>query len=129
MRGHFPRVVFKDIISLHPTLLGCVLNVLSYGVYVYKNQSPKRGCFQIKDPKLEYIIKIIIPLCSNPFCKWFWSGLNMLNRYLNTEPNRLFGALGINYHETTIFAVEFSKASPLFSPPASPLFFTSRISN
>ena len=26
-----------------------------------------------------------------PFCKWFWSGLN---GYLNTEPNRVFGALG-----------------------------------
>ena len=27
-----------------------------------------------------------------PFYKWFWSGFN---RYLNTQPNRVFGALGI----------------------------------
>ena len=31
-------------------------------------------------------------LCSIPFYKWFWSGLN---RYLNTQPNKIFGALGI----------------------------------
>ena len=29
---------------------------------------------------------------SNSLCKWFWSGLN---GYLNTEPNKIFGALGI----------------------------------
>ena len=29
-------------------------------------------------------------MLTTAFCKWFWSGLN---RYLNTEPHRVFGAL------------------------------------
>ena len=37
------------------------------------------------------------PLCSHPFCKWFWSGLN---EYLNTF-YRVFGALGNVDHLTS----------------------------
>ena len=48
-------------------------------------------------------------LCSNPFCKWFWNGLN---GYLNTEPNRVFGALGKN-NTSTKKATSFFRFQPL----------------
>ena len=37
-----------------------------------------------------------IPLCSNPFCKWFWSGFWVPNHLL-TGYLEIFGALGNSY--------------------------------
>ena len=61
----------------------------------------------------------------NPFCnKWFWSGLN---RYLNTEPNRVFGALGnvqknidflkAKLQEMFFFVLKFGWVGDYISPP------------
>ena len=35
---------------------------------------------------------LLLPLCCNPFCKWFWSGCQ---GYLNTWPDKVLGVLGL----------------------------------
>ena len=62
--------------------------------------------FEINDIQIEHIamaasmlicIRYTLML-TDSFWKWFWNGLN---GYLKTEPNRVFGALALDYLNTS----------------------------
>ncbi len=57
-----------------------------------KNTSPI-GCPSLFQLQCLHSFNKFVVCNTQPFCKWFWSGLN---GYLNTFDHRVFGALGFN---------------------------------